>query len=46
MIVDPWGSVIARASEGEGVILGAIDRAYLAKVRQELPCLQHRRLEP
>lgn len=46
MIVDPWGTVIARASEGESVIVGAIDLEYLAKVRREIPCLRHRRLEP
>ena len=46
MIVDPWGTVIARASEGESVIVGAIDLEYLAKVRKEIPCLRHRRLEP
>jgi predicted amidohydrolase len=45
MIVDPWGTVLARASDGEGVVLANIDLEYLFKVRQELPCLRHRRLE-
>ena len=44
LIVDPWGRVLARASEGEGVITAEIDRAYLARVRRELPCLAHVRL--
>ena len=44
LIVDPWGRVLARASEGEGVITAEIDRAYLARVRRELPCLAHARL--
>lgn len=44
MIVDPWGTVLARAREGEGVIVAPIDRDYLARVRKELPCLRHRRL--
>jgi len=44
LIVDPWGRVLARASEGEGVIAAEIDRAYLARVRRELPCLAHVRL--
>jgi len=44
LIVDPWGRVLARASEGEGVITAEIDRAYLERVRRELPCLAHVRL--
>src|SRR6185437_9832955 len=43
-IVDPWGEVIAQASEGEGVITAEVDRAYLARVRSTLPSLTHRRL--
>jgi predicted amidohydrolase len=43
-IVDPWGTVIARASDAEGVIVAEIDLAYLARVRSELPCLEHARL--
>ncbi len=44
MVVDPWGLVIARASEGEGFAMAQLDAAYLAKVRRTLPALQHRRL--
>ena len=43
-IIDPWGEVVAQASEGEGVVSAAVDRAYLGRVRQSLPSLQHRRL--
>jgi predicted amidohydrolase len=43
-IVDPWGEVIAQASEGEGVLTARIDRSYLARVRASLPALGHRRL--
>ena len=42
-IVDPWGEIIAQASEGEGVITGIIDRAYLHQVRASVPSLRHRR---
>jgi predicted amidohydrolase len=42
-IIDPWGEIIAQASEGEGVITGIIDRAYLEQVRGSLPSLRHRR---
>ncbi len=42
-IIDPWGEVVAQASEGEGVITAAIDRAYLEQVRSNVPSLKHRR---
>ena len=44
MIVDPWGAVLARAAEGDGLAMADIDLAYLKKVRQNLPCLDHRTL--
>jgi len=44
MIVDPWGLVTARASEGEGLALAELDRALIDRVRRTLPALQHRRL--
>lgn len=43
-IIDPWGEVIAQASEGEGVVTATLDPVYLARVRENLPALQHRRL--
>jgi predicted amidohydrolase len=43
-IVDPWGEVIAQASEGTGVITATVDREYLRRVRESLPSLVHRRL--
>ena len=45
MIVDPWGRVLARAPDGEGVITAEIDLDYLARVRSELPSLAHARLD-
>jgi deaminated glutathione amidase len=44
MIVDPWGRVIARAADQEGVVLAPIDLEYQDRVRRELPALQHARL--
>ena len=45
MVVDPWGLVTARASEGEGLALAPVDPELLARIRRNLPCLQHRRLD-
>lgn len=42
-IVDPWGDVVAQASEGPGVAVGRIERARIAKIRASLPSLAHRR---
>ncbi|HEY9106502.1 MAG TPA: carbon-nitrogen hydrolase family protein [Roseateles sp.] len=44
MIVDPWGEVLAKLPEGEGVVTAQIDPARLAQVRQQLPALAHRKL--
>ena len=45
MIVDPWGRVLARASDQEGVVTAPIDMEYLERVRRELPALAHARLK-
>jgi len=45
MVVDPWGLVTARASEGEGLAVAPVDPELQARVRRNLPCLQHRRLD-
>jgi predicted amidohydrolase len=44
MLIDPWGEVKALLAEGEGVIHGQIDTAFLAQVRENLPALKHRKL--
>jgi predicted amidohydrolase len=44
MIVDPWGVVLARCPDGEGVCVARFDRTRLERVRQELPALKHRKL--
>jgi nitrilase len=44
MLIDPWGEVKAVLPEGEGVISGDIDPAYLAGVRESLPALKHRKM--
>jgi predicted amidohydrolase len=44
MIVDPWGTVLARCPDGEGVCVARFDRPRMERARQELPALKHRRL--
>lgn len=45
MVVDPWGLVTARASEGEGLAVAPVDPELQARIRRNLPCLEHRRLD-
>jgi len=45
MVVDPWGTVIAQASDGHGVIVAECDHELLARVRAQVPSLAHRRPE-
>lgn len=42
MLIDPWGEVKAVLAEGEGVVHGALDAAFLDGVRESLPALRHR----
>ncbi|MDQ1922353.1 carbon-nitrogen hydrolase family protein [Massilia pseudoviolaceinigra] len=44
MLIDPWGEVKAVLEEGEGIVSGALDPAFLAGVRESLPALKHRKL--
>jgi deaminated glutathione amidase len=42
MIVDPWGQVLAQRAEGAGVVIAELDRERIARVRAQLPALEHR----
>jgi predicted amidohydrolase len=44
MIVDPWGTIVARAGDEDAVITAEIDLDLVARVRREMPCLEHARL--
>jgi deaminated glutathione amidase len=44
MIVDPWGQVVARVPDGEGVCVAEIDLERQERLRRELPALAHARL--
>jgi predicted amidohydrolase len=42
MIVDPWGEVLARAPDGEGVVTAELDLDRQDEVRERLPSLANR----
>ncbi len=44
LLADPWGTVVSEASDGVGVVSGAVRRAQLEQTRSLLPSLRHRRL--
>ena len=43
MIIDPWGLVVARCSDGPGLAFATVDVARGERVRKALPCADHRR---
>jgi len=44
MIVDPWGEILARQAEGEGVIAAEMDPERLREVQSSLPAHANRRM--
>ncbi len=44
LLADPWGHVVAKASDGIGWTSARIDPALTARVRRDMPVLAHRRL--
>ncbi|MEN1968742.1 carbon-nitrogen hydrolase family protein [Lentibacillus sp. N15] len=45
MIIDPWGTVLARAPEREAIIMQELDLDYIDQVRGKISCMAHRRPE-
>jgi deaminated glutathione amidase len=45
MIVDPWGTVLARAGDGVGICVADLDLERLHEVRSQIPSLANRRPE-
>ena len=43
MIINPWGTVIAQAADGEGVVVANLDMADLERIRTAVPSLANRR---
>jgi nitrilase len=44
LVCDPWGQVIACASDGEGFVTARIDKGQVDRVRRLIPVAKHRRL--
>jgi nitrilase len=42
MVVDPWGSVLAERAEGPGIVVAELDAGRQARLRLQLPALEHR----
>ena len=45
MIVDPWGTIVATASDDEGVITAEIDLAFSDEIKRRYPLMDQRRPE-
>ncbi len=43
LVADPWGHVVAKASDGAGIVSARIDPAQVARVRSLIPVAEHRR---
>lgn len=44
LIVNPWGHVVAKASDGLGWTTATIDKTIMARIRADMPVLEHRKL--
>jgi nitrilase len=42
MVVDPWGGVLAERAEGPGIVIAELDAGRQARLRLQLPALEHR----
>jgi nitrilase len=42
LIADPWGHVIAKASDGPGIAAARFDAGFLAKCRAQIPLMDHK----
>ena len=43
LVADPWGHVVAKASDGVGIVSARIDPARVRRVRGMIPVADHRR---
>jgi predicted amidohydrolase len=43
LVIDPWGTIIAKASDKEGVLMAEIDMDYLKRIQTQNPSVKNRR---
>jgi predicted amidohydrolase len=43
LVADPWGLVIAKASDGAGIVSARLDTAQLKRARRLIPVAEHKR---
>jgi len=43
LVADPWGLVVAKASDGVGIVSTRLDMGQVQRVRQMIPVAEHRR---
>lgn len=43
MILDPGGTAVRAVPDGDGLVMATLDADRLSRIRQVLPCLEHRR---
>jgi predicted amidohydrolase len=44
LVVEPWGTVVARRSLGDGIVAARLDLEAVETARRRIPLAQHRRL--
>ena len=42
LVIDPWGTVLADAGQAPGLAIAPVDTQHVARVRAQMPSLQHR----
>lgn len=41
MAIDPWGAIVAQASDTVGYITARLDKSYIGQIRQNIPVAEH-----
>jgi nitrilase len=44
MLIDPWGTIKCELKEGQGFVIGQLEKSTINEIRGKLPSLQHRTL--
>lgn len=44
LLIDPWGDIKSEVTEGEGFVIGQLEKSMIHEIRAKLPSLQHRTL--